>query len=140
MDLKWLFFALTGLLGGLLGGMGMGGGTLLIPLLTIFTGVSQHEAGAVNLVAFVPMAIVARIMHLKNKLIKKEGLAFVIIPATVLGIAGSVLSSLTDGVLLSKIFGGFLIVLSIVQFFSLPLRKAIESKISSSLSKTPKKG
>lgn len=42
---------------GLLGGMGMGGGTILIPALTIFLGVEQHAAQAANLIAFLPMAL-----------------------------------------------------------------------------------
>ena len=53
----WLI--ISGVLGGLLGGMGMGGGTLLIPLLTIFCGLNQHLAQAINLIAFIPMAVVA---------------------------------------------------------------------------------
>ena len=46
---------LIGFAGGVLGGMGMGGGTALIPLLTL-CGVGQAEAQAVNLLAFAPTA------------------------------------------------------------------------------------
>ena len=53
-------------LGGIIGGMGMGGGTLLIPLLTLAAGVEQHLAQAINLMSFVPMSIVALIIHKKN--------------------------------------------------------------------------
>ena len=53
-------------LGGLIGGMGMGGGTLLIPLLTLCAGVEQHLAQAINLIAFVPMSIIAVCIHKKN--------------------------------------------------------------------------
>ena len=34
--MEYLFFAIAGIVGGVFGGMGMGGGTLLIPILTIF--------------------------------------------------------------------------------------------------------
>ena len=43
---------LAGIVGGIIGGMGMGGGTLLIPILTIFLDVEQKNAQAINLVAY----------------------------------------------------------------------------------------
>ena len=68
----YLFF-LCGVLGGVLGGMGMGGGTALIPLLTLLLGVPQAAAQGVNLLSFFPMAALALTVHAKNGLLKKEG-------------------------------------------------------------------
>lgn len=119
-------FIAVGVVGGILGGMGMGGGTLLIPLLTMFLSVAQKSAQAINLLSFIPMAVVALIMHFKNKLIKKDGVLYVIIPACLFAILGSVLCLFTEGSILKKIFGGFLIALSFVQFFS----EAIVKKLS----------
>ncbi len=126
MSIEFIKFLAVGFLGGILGGMGMGGGTILIPLLTIFMSVNQHVAQTVNLVAFIPMAIVVIIMHLKNKLIEKKGLLFVILPATFFAVLGSILSQKLDGNLLQKIFGGFLLAIAILQFFS----QKIEQKLS----------
>lgn len=123
-----LKFIAVGIVGGILGGMGMGGGTLLIPLLTVFLSVLQKSAQAINLLSFIPMAIVALIMHFKNKLIKKEGVLFVIIPACVSAVAGSMLCLVTKAGILKRIFGGFLIALSFVQFFSETIVKKIEDK------------
>ena len=67
--MKTILLIIIGLLGGVIGGMGMGGGTLLIPLLTIFAGMEQHAAQALNLIAFVPMSVVALGIHIKNKLV-----------------------------------------------------------------------
>ena len=67
--MEYLWYGFAGLVGGLIGGMGMGGGTLLIPLLSIFYSVGQHTAQAVNLVSFIPMAVVTLIIHIKNKLV-----------------------------------------------------------------------
>ena len=39
--MSFIFYLLAGFLSGVLGGMGMGGGTVLIPALTIFFGVEQ---------------------------------------------------------------------------------------------------
>ena len=41
-----------GLVAGVFGGLGMGGGTLLIPLLTIFLGYDQKLCQGINLVSF----------------------------------------------------------------------------------------
>ena len=76
----YLFF-LAGIAGGLLGGMGMGGGTVLIPLLTIFCGVEQGAAQGVNLVAFLPMSALALTVHAENGLLRKDGLLPIIAPA-----------------------------------------------------------
>ncbi|MGB9679340.1 MAG: sulfite exporter TauE/SafE family protein, partial [Thermoanaerobacteraceae bacterium] len=45
-----LFF--IGILSGIIGGMGLGGGTILIPALTIFAGIEQHLAQSINLLSF----------------------------------------------------------------------------------------
>ena len=114
MQFVWL--GISGIVGGILGGMGMGGGTLLIPLLTIFCGVKQHLAQAINLISFVPMSIVVLIIHAKNKLIDKEKILWVIIFGILSCIGGCFLSENLSGNLLKKLFGGFLILLAIFQF------------------------
>ena len=67
--MKILFRIIAGLIGGTVGGMGMGGGTLLIPILTIFLSFAQLQAQGINLIAFIPMSIVAIIVHSKNHLV-----------------------------------------------------------------------
>ena len=42
--MKIFLYVISGVAGGVIGGMGMGGGTLLIPLLTVLCGLSQHYA------------------------------------------------------------------------------------------------
>lgn len=109
---------LAGLAAGALGGMGMGGGTILIPVLTIFFDVEQKQAQAINLVAFIPMAIASLIVHVKNKRVETKGILWIIIPATVLSLAGSMVAQAINGEILKRIFGGFLLLLSVAQFFS----------------------
>ena len=72
----YLYF-LCGILGGVLGGMGMGGGTVLIPLLTIFCGVEQGAAQGVNLLSFLPMSLLAA--HLPAVVLKKGFGVFLIV-------------------------------------------------------------
>ena len=113
-----ILLVLAGIAAGALGGMGMGGGTILIPVLTIFFGAEQKQAQAINLVAFIPMAIASLIVHVKNKRVETKGIRWVIIPATVLSLAGSMVAQAINGEILKRIFGGFLLLLSVAQFFS----------------------
>ena len=111
-----ILYALFGLLGGVLGGMGMGGGTLTIPLLTIFAGVSQNYAQAYNLVSFIPTAIVALIIHAKQKLVKWNKILWIIVPAILSSVFGSILALSINTDSLRVGFGIFLIVLGIIFF------------------------
>ncbi len=113
-----VLLVLAGIAAGALGGMGMGGGTILIPVLTIFFGAEQKQAQAINLVAFIPMAIASLIVHVKNKRVETKGILWIIIPATVLSLAGSLVAQAINGEILKRIFGGFLLLLSVAQFFS----------------------
>ena len=113
-----ILLVLAGLAAGALGGMGMGGGTILIPVLTIFFDAEQKQAQAINLVAFIPMAIASLIVHVKNKRVETKGILWIIIPATVLSLAGSMVAQAINGEILKRIFGGFLLLLSVAQFFS----------------------
>ena len=116
MEYVWYTFA--GLLSGVLGGMGMGGGTILIPLLSIFYSVGQHTAQAINLVSFIPMAIVALILHIKNKLVEFNKIVMIIVPGVITCIIGCYIARAITGDVLRRCFGGFLILLSIFQFIT----------------------
>ena len=113
----------VGIAGGVLGGMGMGGGTVLIPLLTIFRSASQHVAQAVNLISFIPMAVIALIIHFKNKLVSFENILWIIISGLITCIVGCYIARAISGNLLRQLFGGFLILLSCWQFYSLIRKK-----------------
>ena len=46
---------IIGLISGIVSGTGMGGGTILIFLLSFLLGVEQHVAQATNLIFFIPI-------------------------------------------------------------------------------------
>ena len=116
--MSFIIFLLCGVAGGILGGMGMGGGTLLIPLLTAVCGVKQTAAQGVNLLSFLPMSVAALGVHFKSGLLKKEGLAFLTVPALVFSALFSVAAAFLPEKALGTGFGFFLIVLSIYQFIA----------------------
>ena len=103
---------ITGIIAGSISGLGMGGGTILILVLSNFVGLEQHIAQATNLVFFIPTAIAAIVINLKQKLINIK-LAFVIILSGVIGaIMGAELANNIDANSLKKYFGIFLLIIS----------------------------
>ncbi len=114
--MDWLWYLLAGALAGILSGMGMGGGTVLIPLLTIFLGVSQRGAQSANMLAFLPGALAAILIHRKDgRLNFKAGIPLLISGA--LGaVAGALVAAWVSADWLKKGFGGFLIVLAVIQW------------------------
>ena len=110
---------LTGLISGTVSGTGMGGGTILILILSVFMGVEQHTAQATNLVFFVPTSLSAIVTTIKDKLINwKVG-----IPVAISGIVGAIiganLSIHTDVKMLRKCFGIFLAIIAIHEIYTI---------------------
>lgn len=113
----WQIVIAVSVLGGVIGGMGMGGGTLLIPLLTLAAGLEQHLAQSVNLMAFVPMSIVAVIIHNKNGYIDIKSSIPITCAALIGAIGGSLLARYSGGYILRAGYGAFLIALGAYQMF-----------------------
>ena len=122
--MSFYLYLLLGFLGGIPAGMGMGGGTVTIPLLVLVGGVEQKIAQSANLFAFFPMSVGALKTHKENGLLATKGLLWVIIPALCLSALGALVASALPSEFLRKGFGGFLIGLSLVG-----LNKAIGKNI-----------
>jgi len=109
--------ALIGFISGIIGGLGMGGGTVLILFLSILLGIQQHIAQATNIIFFVPTAISAIVISLKNKNIDLK----TAIPVSIWGIAGALIGSIISMSLnvsvLKKCFGAFLIMIATYQIY-----------------------
>lgn len=119
---------LFGFLGGILGGMGMGGGTLLIPLLTVFLSLSQNHAQTLNLIAFLPMSIITLIIHTKNKLVCYREALPIVISGVIFAILGAIIMGNLKGEVIQKLFGGFLLLIAIYQIILLfKKEKSIEN-------------
>ena len=116
--MSFLWFSLIGVFSGVFAGMGMGGGTFLIPLLTILMKVNQQVAQCVNLLVFIPLAIVVLIIYSKQKLLKLKGAFWLVVPATIVSILGSLLAIDIRGKTLKIIFGIFLILVGIFMVIS----------------------
>ena len=116
MNIFALFLnVVAGVVAGVFGGMGMGGGTLLIPILTILLGFEQKLAQAINLISFLAMALLSLIVHFKNGLVKIKNLWLMIIFGIIFSFLGAFLAGKINSLYLRKIFGVFLIILAIFQ-------------------------
>lgn len=113
-----VLYIIFGVLAGVFGGMGLGGGTVLIPLLTIFLSVNQKLAQGYNLLTFLIMAVVAIIIHAKNKLVDLKSIIWIVVFGAVFCVGGALLTTIVDTKILKIIFAIFLILLSIWQFVS----------------------
>lgn len=104
-----LWDILVGFAAGIFGSMGVGGGTVLLLYLTVFAGFSQLSAQGINLVFFLPTALCALLVHLKNGFVKwRSAVAAILfgIPGVFIGFY---LAGLLDKELLRTIFALFLL-------------------------------
>ena len=108
-----------GILSGIVSGTGMGGGIILIFLLSFFMGVDQRIAQATNLIFFIPTAISSIIVNLKNKNIDLK-LGVIIATFGILGaIIGARISTYIDIKILKKGFGIFLAIIAINEIYNI---------------------
>lgn len=108
---------IIGILSGIAASMGFGGGFILIIYLTAFSDVNQITAQGVNLLFFLPVALVSLIIHQKNGLIKWKVLLR-LIPGGIIGILlGTFISSHIDVDFLQKLFAGLLIFVGFKELF-----------------------
>lgn len=122
----WEF--ITGLISGTVSGTGMGGGTILILVLSIFLGVEQHTAQATNLVFFIPTSISAIIVSIKSKLIDwKIGITLAL-SGIVGAIIGANISAKMEVKSLKRYFGIFLSLIAIYEIYSLIKEYKIQKK------------
>lgn len=113
-----MYLVITGFLTAILAGMGMGGGVLLIPCLTLLLGYPQMQAQHLSLITYIPMAAAALIVHVKKRNVVFKQLLPILFSGLAGAVGGALLSSVIDGAILRKIYGFFLLFFGIMQIFS----------------------
>lgn len=109
---------LAGFVSGIAGALGLGGGSVLIIYLTLFAGVKQLAAQGTNLIFFIPIAAISVFIYAKRGVIKWRAILPLMVGGVVGTLTSSFLVSLINGDLLSKLFGGFIIVYGIIMLFT----------------------
>ena len=110
---------LIGIVSGIVSGTGMGGGTILIFMLTVVCNIDQHIAQATNLIFFIPTSIMAIIVNLKNKNINLKLGIYIAIFGILGAIIGANIAIYTDFNMLKKYFGGFLVIIVFHEIYSI---------------------
>ena len=109
---------LTGFFAAVLAGMGLGGGILLIPCLTLLLGFPQQQAQQLSLITYLPMAAAALFLRRGDGLRFDGRLAGALAFGALGAAGGALLSGWVDAALLRRIYGAFLILIGAVQFLS----------------------
>ena len=111
---------LIGTLLGFLSGLGVGGGSLLMLWLTAVLGFTHQYSRAMNLMFFIPSALVASCFRFRSGKMPWH----ILLTAMIAGCAGSVLGNLISSQLdlewMKKIFGIFFILSGIRELFYRP--------------------
>ena len=110
-----MMLVVSALLSGIIGGMGVGG-VILIPVLTSFFDISQKDAQFINLIYFVPLAVCALYVHIKEGRVEIKKAVFMALGGVLGAFFGSEITSRISVTLLRKIFGVFLLFVGIDGF------------------------
>jgi len=115
-----IILIVIGLLAGILSGLvGVGGGILMIPLLIMFLGLTQHQAQGTALFAMLPpIGILAAMNYYKEGFVKWEYAAVIALTFVVGGYFGSKLAISLPTQTVRKIFGVIMLIGAIKLIFS----------------------
>lgn len=107
--MNWLLSFLCGLGASIISAWGVGGGTLLLLVMTLLLGVDQRTAQGINLLFFLPTAISALVCHARSGYLDKPTLKAAIPPAVICAGLGAWAATAMDVALLRKPFGVYLL-------------------------------
>lgn len=105
---------------GFLSGIGVGGGSLLILWLTLVLGMEHSTARIINLLFFIPSALIASLFRWKQGRLELKKVLPAIIGGCVSAAVFSLLGKHLDVTLLKKLFGILLLATGIRELFYKP--------------------
>lgn len=95
--------------GFLSGTIGIGGGALFVPTMTVGIGLSQAVAQGTSLVAIVPTALVSTITHIRHGNVLLDAALWMGCGGVVGAVAGALVAIEVPESILARVWGGFLI-------------------------------
>lgn len=122
-QVSWPWFADTGLgliVGFLAGLLGLGGGTILVPVLVLAQRVPQHVAQGVSLLLIVPVGIAGVVTHARAGTLPARLLPGLLLGGAIGGMLGGLLAQRIAGPELSRIFALFLLAVSFQMLLGRP--------------------
>ena len=110
---EWVLPLLVGTATGILSAWGVGGGTLLLLVMTLFLGVDQRMAQGINLLYFLPTAGAGLLFHRKTGMLDRQALRQAIPWGVVTAALGAWAATAMDTAVLRKPFGVYLLVMTL---------------------------
>lgn len=104
-----------GIISGIATSIGLGGGTVIIILLTVFEKVEQKMAQGINLVFFIPTSIITIYFFIKNKQLKVKENLLIIIGGILGAYLGAKISCNLNNELLKKVFAIFILLIALFE-------------------------
>jgi len=105
----WVMAFVVGVVAGVLSGLlGIGGGAIMVPAMTLLMGLSQHLAQGTSLLVIIPTAITGSITHFRMGNIRPETAAWLSAGGVVGAVAGASLALASPDQALRLLFGGYL--------------------------------
>ena len=114
--MRFFLILLISCFSGIFAGMGMGGGTFLIPLLSLIFSVPQIICQSTNVLCFVVLASICTVIYIKNKLVDFKALICISIPASLIAFFASLFALKTSSELLGILFACFIILVGVFYF------------------------
>ena len=113
--MNYLLYISLGLIAGIYGGfLGLGGGTLLIPAFIYLFGLTQHQAQGTALATMIPpIGLLAALRYYQQGNVKLSIAIFVCLGFFIGGLFGAELANRVSDVMLKRLFGLFLLFLSL---------------------------
>ncbi len=105
----FLIACIAGFATGIISAFGIGGGTLLLLIMTLFLNIETPIARCINLLYFLPTALGSLYYHKKNGYLCKDVITAAVPIGMVCAIIGAVIAVLIDTALLRKVFGLYLL-------------------------------
>lgn len=105
----WILPFLCGLGASILSAWGVGGGTLLLLVMTLFLDIDQRTAQGINLLFFLPAAASALVCHARSGYLDRPTLKNAIPAALAAGMAGAWIATGLDVEVLRRPFGVYLL-------------------------------
>jgi hypothetical protein len=115
-----LFYLLLGLIAGIISGLiGIGGGTIIVPVLVFIFGFSQHLAQGTTLALLVPpIGFLAAWTYYKQGYVDLHVAAFICIGFFFGGLLGAKFATGLSNVVLERIFGVALLLIALKMIFA----------------------
>ena len=101
-----------------LSAMGVGGGTLLLAFLAVFSDFSGPEIRFINLFLFLPVAALSLFIHTRSGLVDWKAVLLALPGGLAGAFLGAWLAARTDRVLFTRLFALFLMAVGLKELFS----------------------